>query len=265
MKLHTETTGAGPDLVLIHGWGLHGGIWETLLPLLVQDFRVTVVDLPGHGHSDWQDPDGLPGFADAVLDSVPEQAAWLGWSLGGLVALQAALSQPARIGALLLRASTPSFVRRSGWQSAMLPALLETFASELEADYERTLNRFLALQVYGSRQAGEVLRQLHAGMLQRGQPDPAALRAGLGMLHDTDLRAACKAIGCPALVLAGERDTLVTAAAARATAALLPRGRIHIVAGGGHAPFLSEPGEVAGAMRDFLLPAASWHAVDGNG
>jgi pimeloyl-[acyl-carrier protein] methyl ester esterase len=265
MKLHTETTGSGPDLVLIHGWGLHGGIWATLLPLLEPDFRVTVVDLPGHGHSDWQGQQGLPGFADAVLASVPEQAAWLGWSLGGLVALQSALAQPARIGELLLLASTPSFVRRTGWQSAMLPALLDTFASDLEADFDKTLSRFLALQVHGSRHAGEVLRRLRAGMLRRGQPDPAALRAGLGMLRDTDLRAACKAVDCPVLVLAGERDTLVPASAARATAALLPQGRLHMVAGGGHAPFLSAPGEVAGAVREFLLSAASPHAVDGNG
>jgi pimeloyl-[acyl-carrier protein] methyl ester esterase len=84
LKLHTETTGTGPELVLIHGWGLHGGIWEPLLPLLAPHFRVTVVDLPGHGNSEWQDSEGLPAFADAVLASVPQQAAWLGWSLGGL-------------------------------------------------------------------------------------------------------------------------------------------------------------------------------------
>ena len=264
MKLHTETTGTGPELVLIHGWGLHGGIWEPLLPLLAPHFRVTVVDLPGHGHSEWQDSEGLPAFADAVLASVPQQAAWLGWSLGGLVALQAALARPQRVSALLLLASTPSFVRRSGWQSAMLPALLETFASELEADFERTLNRFLALQVHGSRDAALVLRRLRAGMFRRGRPDPAALRAGLGMLRDTDLRAACAGIRCPALVLAGERDTLVPVAAAAASAALLPQGRMHVVPGGGHAPFLSAPGEVAGAVRDFLLPAES-PVVDGHG
>ena len=265
MKLHTATTGFGPDLVLIHGWGLHGGIWETLLPQLEPHFRVTVVDLPGHGHSGWQGDAGLPAFADAVLASVPERAAWLGWSLGGQVALQAALEQPARVSALLLLASTPSFVRRPGWQSAMLPQLLDTFADDLAADFERTLNRFLALQVQGSRDAGEVLRQLRGGMLRRGRPAPAALRAGLEILRDTDLRTACAGIVCPALVIAGERDTLVPAAAAAATAALLPQGEMHMVAGGGHAPFLSAPGEVALAVRNFLLPAKVSRAVDGNG
>jgi pimeloyl-[acyl-carrier protein] methyl ester esterase len=263
MELHTETTGHGPGLVLIHGWGLHGGIWETLLPHLEPYFRVTTVDLPGHGHSRWQGQAGLAAFADAVLDSAPQRAAWLGWSLGGLVALQAALVQPSRVGALLLLASTPSFVRRDGWSPAMLPALLDTFAGELETDFERTLNRFLALQVHGSRSAGDVLRQLRAGMLRRGQPDPAALRAGLGILRDTDLREACAGIGCPALVLAGERDTLVPVNAARLTADLLPQGRMHGLAGAGHAPFLSAPDEVAARIRAFLQPARTREQADG--
>ena len=265
MKLHTETTGTGPDLVMIHGWGLHGGIWETLLPQLAPHFRVTVVDLPGHGYSTWQGQAGLPAFAEAVLDCVPPRAAWLGWSLGGLVALEAALLRPERVGSLLLLASTPSFVRRDGWPSAMLPALLDTFAGELETDFERTLNRFLALQVHGSRNAGEVLRQLRAGMLRRGQPEPAALRAGLGILRDTDLRATCAAISCPALVLAGERDTLVPTAAATAAAELFPQGSLQVIAGAGHAPHLAAPGDVAAAIREFLEPVEPEAVVDGNG
>jgi pimeloyl-[acyl-carrier protein] methyl ester esterase len=265
LKLHTETTGTGPDLVMIHGWGLHGGIWETLLPKLAPHFRVTVVDLPGHGYSAWLGQAGLPDFAEAVLASAPPRAAWLGWSLGGLVALEAALLRPERVGSLLLLASTPSFVRRDGWPSAMLPALLDTFAGELETDFERTLNRFLALQVHGSRNAGEVLRQLRSGMLRRGRPEPAALRAGLGILRDTDLRAASTGIGLPALVLAGERDTLVPVAAATAAAALLPQSRLQVIAGAGHAPFLAAPGEIAAAIREFLLPVEPHAVVDGNG
>jgi len=265
LKLHTETTGTGPDLVMIHGWGLHGGIWTTLLPQLAPYFRVTVVDLPGHGHSTWQGQAGLPAFAEAVLDCAPPRAAWLGWSLGGLVALQAALMRPERVGSLLLLASTPSFVRRDGWPSAMLPALLDAFADDLEADFERTLGRFLALQVYGSRHAGDVLRQLHANMLRRGQPAAAALRAGLGILRDTDMRSACATLSIPALVLAGERDTLVPSAAATAAAELFPQGSLQLIAGAGHAPFLAAPGEVAAAIREFLLPVEPRGVVDGNG
>lgn len=253
MKLYTQTSGTGPDLVLIHGWGLHSGIWDTLLPLLEPHFRITRVDLPGHGRSDWQDTTGLDAFTDAVLANVPEQAAWLGWSLGGLVAAHAAAAVPARVSALVLVASTPSFIHRPDWQSAMQPELLDGFADELETGFERTLNRFLSLQVRGSDNAATALRELRARLLAQGEPDPAALRAGLAILRDTDLRSGYADIKCPALMLMGERDTLVPVSAAQTAAAWLPHGSVHVVNGAGHAPFIASPGEVADTLRDFLL------------
>src|SRR5690606_2848134 len=51
MSAFVETHGAGPDLVLVHGWGLHGGLFGPLVPLLAERRRVHVVDLPGHGRS----------------------------------------------------------------------------------------------------------------------------------------------------------------------------------------------------------------------
>ena len=51
MSLYAERLGSGPELVLVHGWGLHGGIWAGLAQRLAQRFRVTVVDLPGHAGS----------------------------------------------------------------------------------------------------------------------------------------------------------------------------------------------------------------------
>jgi pimeloyl-[acyl-carrier protein] methyl ester esterase len=187
-KLFTQSSGSGPDLVLIHGWGLHGGVWDGFVPLLEPYFRILRVDLPGHGSSGWSGEATLDDMTAAVLAVTPAKAAWLGWSLGGLVAMRAALQAPARVRALLLLASTPCFVRRHGWQCALLPALLDTFAAELQQDYLRTLNRFLALQVRGSDSSGPVLRLLRDQLLAKGEPAPAALQAGLDILRNTDLR-----------------------------------------------------------------------------
>jgi pimeloyl-[acyl-carrier protein] methyl ester esterase len=193
-------------------------------------------------------------MAAAVLAAAPANAAWLGWSLGGLVAMRATLQAPARVSALLLLASTPCFVRRPDWQCALLPALLDTFAAELQQDYLRTLNRFLALQVRGGENSGAVLRVLRTRLLEKGEPAPAALRAGLDILRNTDLRDEVGALACPALVVAGERDTLVPAAAAGATADLMPNAHAAVVAGAGHAPFIARPAFVASLVHDFLQP-----------
>lgn len=253
MTLYTETTGQGPELVLLHGWGLHGGVWDEFVPLLAEDFRVTRIDLPGHGNSAWSGEADLDAFAAAVLAAAPSRAAWAGWSLGGMVALRAALLAPARVTALVGIATSPCFVRRPDWQSAMLPQLLDAFAIELEQDYARTLNRFLALQVRGSAQATEVLKRLRATLLLRGQPRPEGLRAGLDVLRSADLRAAARQLHCPGLLVMGERDTLVPPAAGQATAHLLPDARLVTIDAAGHAPFIAAPETLARHLREFLL------------
>ena len=48
MSLRVETSGAGPDLVLLHGWGLGAGAWDCVLPALAERFRVHRVSLPGY-------------------------------------------------------------------------------------------------------------------------------------------------------------------------------------------------------------------------
>lgn len=252
MSLHIETRGTGPALVLLHGWGLHSGIWEGLLPRLEDRYRVMCIDLPGHGRSDWHGQATLDDWVNDVLTVAPPTAAWLGWSLGGLLAMRAAVLAPGRVSALLSLASTPSFVRRSSWQSAMLPVLLDTFAGELEQDYSRTLGRFLALQVRGSEQASAVLGTLRKQLLACGEPNAQALSAGLAILRDSDLRSELQTIAAPVQLIMGERDTLVPLNAAKQTQALCRDARLEIIAGAGHAPFLAAPNAVVACVAKFL-------------
>jgi len=252
MSLYAQTSGSGPGLLLIHGWSLHGGIWDRLLPLLEPHFSVTCVDLPGHGRSDWQGEETLDAMVEAVLSVAPAKAAWLGWSLGGLVAMRAALMAPGQVTALITLASSPCFVRRPGWESAMLPSLLETFSAELQQDYARTLNRFLSLQVRGSEHASRVLKTLRKTLLAHGEPDAACLSAGLELLRTTDLRNDLGEVACKALLLMGERDTLVPQRAGSETAALLADAQLAVIEGAGHAPFLAEPDAVAEQINNFL-------------
>ena len=51
MNLHVDSYGSGAPLLLIHGWGMHGGMWGGVAEQLAEHFRVLVVDLPGHGYS----------------------------------------------------------------------------------------------------------------------------------------------------------------------------------------------------------------------
>ncbi len=188
MSLYTRTLGEGPDLVMIHGWGLHGGIFDGIATALSRAWRVTLIDLPGHGrsHGTPLDPD-LPRLAAQVARAAPAGAVWLGWSLGGLVAMQHAIDRPEDPSALILVATTPRFVADGSWPGIALETL-QTFTRGLKDDYLSTLRRFLALQVQGCADHTELLRRLRQQMLRYPPPSAETLEAGLTLLAGTDLR-----------------------------------------------------------------------------
>jgi pimeloyl-[acyl-carrier protein] methyl ester esterase len=251
VKLHTETSGTGPDLFLVHGWGLNGAIWSDLRAKLEQDYRVTAVDLPGHGRSPGGSFD-LDSASTALREAAPPRAHWIAWSLGGLLALRAAHSAPEHIASLTLVAGSPRFVQAPDWPHAVPAAVLARFLDELQQDYRATLNRFLALQVRGSTAAGDALRVLRRQLFAHGEPDPAALAAGLAILRDADLRPEVDGMTLPLQFIMGERDTLISPAAARACAVRKPGTHLEMIVGAGHAPFLSHPREFLAALRPFL-------------
>jgi len=241
MNLYTRTLGQGPDLVLIHGWGLHSGIFDTVTDALSRTWRVTLVDLPGHGRS--QDvalePD-LPRLAAQIAHAVPARAVWLGWSLGGLAAMQHAIDRPQDPRGLILVASTPRFIEDAGW-AGISPETLRAFGLGLQGDFLGTLRRFLALQVQGCDGHTDLLRRLKQQMLRRPPPRPEALAAGLTLLRETDLRPRLGRIARPALLIYGEHDRIVPARTVRAFLRRLAAARAHCLKGAGHAPFLSHP------------------------
>jgi len=253
MSLYVETFGAGPELVMLHGWGMHSGVWSKFAQQLAQHHRVTLIDLPGHGRSStFTGPYTLAMVAQAVLECAPPRAHWLGWSLGGLIAQHVAHHAPERVAKLALLAGSPQFLRSADWPHAMEPEVLAQFATELQRDYRATVLRFLALEVQGSATARDDLRTLREIVFAHGEPEQAALLGGLNILRDSDLRKQFSTLLQPVLLLLGAQDRLVPAEVVRDVAILLPRVVHAVIAGAGHAPFLSQPALCAQHVAEFL-------------
>ena len=249
MTLHVERVGSGPDLVLLHGWGLHSGVWEELLPGLAQRFTVHAMDLPGHGHSAQVRPGTLDQAVDAVAAALPDGAIVCGWSLGGLAAQRLALRHPARVRALALASTTPCFVARDDWPAAMLPATLAEFAAGLGTDRQATLERFVALNALNGSRGREALRAFARKLDARGAPSAASLQATLGWLRDTDLRDAAPAIAAPTVVIHGARDALAPVAAGRWLARALPRAQLCELEDAAHLPFFTHRERFVAALE----------------
>lgn len=252
MTVRARISGVGPDLVLLHGWALHGGVWRETAQDLSSVHRVTVLDLPGHGRSDMlKDEYTLPRLAEALAPAVPDQSIIAGWSLGGMVALQLALDFTQKISGLILIDSNPQFVADQNWPWGMEAAVLDKFAEQLKQDHAGTTNRFLALQVLMAEDARNTLARLKEHMATAPPPEEKALEGGLGVLRHASLVSRLKEIRLPVMIIHGEYDALVPLAAARAMRGKLPHADLHVIRCAGHAPFLSHRNEVVSLIREF--------------
>lgn len=241
-----------PLLALVHGWGMNARVFDALAAGLADSAEVRALDLPGHGGRAALTVNSLAAWADDLAAQLPDGAVVLGWSLGGQVAMRAAIDHPHKVSRLILLATTPRFVAAPGWPHAMAATELDAFGAALLADPQATLLRFLSLQTRSADGQKALLHKLRQSLAGLPSPQPAALAAGLAILRDTDLRDAVDCLAAPTLVLHGALDTLAPAAAGRWLAAALPQARYREYDRAAHAPHLSHGDAVAATIRMFL-------------
>jgi pimeloyl-[acyl-carrier protein] methyl ester esterase len=265
--LYVETHGQGPDLVLLHGWGLNLRVWDGLTRELSQSFRVIAVDLPGHGRSAWNPKARTPAEqawqVHATLASISDRYSLLGWSMGGQIAIDLAAAMPGSVERVVLVATTPRFEASEDWPHGMPVASLEKLATQLRTNYKRTVSEFLELQVRGSAASDKVLAELHSSLFSHGEAHPKSLVAGLDTLKNSDLRSMLSLVRAPTLVIAGQYDRVTQPAASRALADALPNARYVEFRRAAHAPFLSHTAEFAALVSEFLRGDANAAAAPG--
>jgi pimeloyl-[acyl-carrier protein] methyl ester esterase len=246
--MHIDIYGQGGDIpvVLIHGWAMHGGIMSPLAEGLMRlpRVKVHVVDLPGHGHSrESEDGFDVADCVDRLTRLVPPGAIWIGWSLGGLVALRAALTASAHVAGLGMICASPCFVSHRGWEHGVPMSVFQQFGSDLASDYQGTIERFLALEAQGDENAQACLRELRAHVFDRGQPSASVLEMGLYALEHSDYTEQLSHLTCPSIWVPGGRDRIVPWQAME-WAADGARGRYHRIDGAAHAPFITHLAEL---------------------
>lgn len=263
-KIHQETFGQGKPIVLVHGWAMHSGIWRSFAESLAEHYRVTCIDLPGHGQSQRITPFTLERISAVLADAVDEpHCCWLGWSLGASVVLDLASRFPDRVSSLILLAGNPSFTRSyysplggtpkpAGAWPGMDARTLASFSEHFADNPQATLLGFLALQVHGLPEAKPLLKKLKTAVLACDPPDPETLRQGLRILNEADLRPALTRLKVPVAAILGGKDTLVPAAVGCKMRQLLPQLELTVLEKAGHVPFLSHQAELESIITRFL-------------
>lgn len=223
VQLVCADLGRGEPVLLIHGIGDDHRSWHRVVRGLARDHRTLAYDVRGFGASSVGDADGtlaqLGDDAIAVLDALGlERAHLVGFSMGGTIAMRAALDHHERVGALVLVATSSRVGREARDRYVELADLAlrdpAAFRVRLEADVRR------AYEAYPD-EVGDVLRiRIGASADTRGYANAARAMASL---HDAPLDAELSRIAAPTLVVAGELDP----ACGPRAAAILTRGIAH--------------------------------------
>ncbi|WP_286341152.1 pimeloyl-ACP methyl ester esterase BioH [Ferrimonas sp. YFM] len=252
-SIHIHWQGEGQPLLLLHGWGMNGQVFEPFAQLLAErGFRVGRVDLPGFGRSaPLSDGLTLEGVSRALAPRLPEACVLVGWSLGGMAATRLALDCPERVSHLITLASSPCFSARDEW-AGIKPRVLAGFAQALTQDLAGTLERFVALQAMGSASARKDTKAIRTLLSEAPEPDGESLAQGLAILKDVDLRPQLQSLSQPWLRLYGRLDALVPAESLPAMTALAPASEQVVLPKAAHAPFISHPKETLASIETFL-------------
>ena len=243
-------------LVMVHGWALNSGVWQSFHEHLMSlniDFEIEFIDLPGYGMSrDITGANDLEAMARHCLSMVHEPAVWIGWSLGGMVTMQAALLQPTLVKGMQLISTSPKFVQSPDWPEGVNLNTFQSFSEQLADDYERTLNMFLLMQAGGSAGARTLARAAHKAICQRPSPSAATLKAGIECLADVDLRHQLLHLprSMPIHVVSGLRDRVAKPSSSMRLAEML-NGELEEL-DTGHAPFMTQAKAVAANLLSLI-------------
>ena len=231
---------------------MNSAVWDSFINQLPDYIEPICIDLPGHGEFNSAKFNHLQDLLDHLLEQsksvLTGPAVWVGWSLGALPILELCQQSPEFVSKVVVMASNPCFVIRDDWQAAVEESVFDLFADNLQQDIEKTLQRFLSLQVRGMDQSRDVLRLLRAAIVGQGLPSSEALSAGLQILKTTDLRERIQQLLIPQLWLLGENDSLVPVEL-HDYLNVQSGVKSHIIDGSAHLPFISHTEEV---MQQFL-------------
>jgi pimeloyl-[acyl-carrier protein] methyl ester esterase len=259
-------------IILLHGWGLNSAVWQPLIANLPAEFtdafHVITIDLPGFGTNvnKQVNPYSLANICQYISYTIEQPAIYVGWSLGGLVATEMALTYPEKVLGLITVASSPRFleqrieevvednvVNQLIW-SGIKQHVLDVFHQQLHIDTKKTINGFLKLQAMGSPHVRQDIKQISQLVFQHDMANKSTLDESLKLLETSDYRSKLIDIKQPFLRLYGSADSLVPKSVIGMVAKLAENNsQQHIFQGASHAPFISHLDDFTQVLTDWLL------------
>jgi 2-succinyl-6-hydroxy-2,4-cyclohexadiene-1-carboxylate synthase len=232
-----------PTVLLLHGFTHTGSSWDPVVAALGERYRVLAPDIRGHGAAADVDPATLEALLADIDGLAPgEPFVLVGYSMGGRIALHAAIAKPARIRRLVLIGASPGIADATDREQRRLAD--ERLADDVErSTIEEFAGRWARTPVLAGMPA-DVAECVAADRLRNKPSGLARALRGLGTGALPSLWDRLGELPMPVTLVVGERDRKFRAIA-REMAASIGSGDVVTVAGVGHAVHLEAPAEVA--------------------
>jgi pimeloyl-ACP methyl ester carboxylesterase len=253
VSLRYDRAGSGPPVLFVHGWLGNRTVWERQVQALRDRHTVVTVDLRGHGESSRPRTGYTMGQVVGDLEHLVRalgmaRLAIVGWSLGGLVAVELARRLGERASALGLVGTTPGGLMDAKNPLAQIERAAE-FRTAIAADF-RAFARQLAAQNFKDGAAAPLCPWL-AAELQKTAPHVA--EAYLELILAADVRPRLAELRLPTAVLHGRHDAILPFAGAEHLAKHIPGATLVAFESSAHAPHLEEPDKFNEALAALLL------------
>ena len=234
-----------PTLVLLHGFTQTRQSWRRTVAALGGRYRALAPDLPGHGLAADRRPASFAACAADVRALAGDRFVLAGYSMGGRIALYAALALPGPAQRLVLVGASPGIADAAEREARRVAD--EALAERIEAVGIEAFAKEWGAQPLFAGQDEKVAAAAHADRLRNTPAGLAAALRGLGTGVMPPLWDRLGELAIPVTLVVGERDETFRAIAER-MAAVIPDCRLEVVAGAGHAVQLERPEAVAAAI-----------------
>ena len=248
--------GSGPAVVLLHGHPFDRRLWLPQLAALADEFRLIAPDLPGYGRSPVQPGTvTMRALAQAVAELLDElgvaETVAVGLSMGGLVAMELALADPARVRGLVLAATTAAPLDQEEAERR------RATADTLERDGMLSAVVEMAGRLFGTRARREPALVAPVLQMMIETPPAGAAAALRGRAERPDYRTLMAPLGLPALIVAGDEDSFGGEQVVSQLRDTFPGSELLALPGVGHLPNLEEPERFNAALRAFARRVSS--------
>jgi len=252
LKIHFEDLGSGPPVVLGHSFLCSGEMWGSQVPVLADRYRVINIDERGHGRSgNLAEPFDLYDMVDdvvAVLDHLGiESAVWAGLSIGGMVAMRAAMTVPERVSGLLLLDT------HAGAEASYKKLKYGAMALGVRTIGVRPFLGAICKLMFGKTTRERNTKLVTAWRERFASTDVPSMLLGLGALVRRDsVVDKLRSVEASSLVIVGDEDASLPPPLSREIADALPNASLVVIPEAGHLSALEKPEAVTEAMLQFL-------------